>query len=294
MAAVTATAQRLERQISWFEVFGRLEQVDNVGTNVYGVPRGGMICAGFMSKAVNVIDPADADVIIDDVVDSGRTRDEYKARYPGTPFVGLWDKTKDDRREWLIFPWEQNGHERGPTDAVVRILEFIGEDPTREGLVDTPDRVLRALREMTSGKTVNPEKLLEARFTVDHDEMVLLRGVRFTSLCEHHILPFIGSATVGYIPNGKVIGLSKLARVVDCFARRLQLQERMTEQIAQTIQKHVAPLGVGVIIKASHSCLGCRGAKQPDTDMVTSCLLGYLRERPETRAEFMRLGLGIA
>ncbi len=176
--------------------------------------------------------------------------------------------------------------------AVVTLLGAIGEDPWREGLVDTPKRVVKALREMTSGYRDVPSQILSTTFEGDgYDEMVLLRGIEFHSLCEHHMLGFRGHATVGYVPDKRVIGLSKLARLVHCFARRLQIQERMTREIADALTKHLRPLGVGVVVEAHHSCMGCRGVMQSGTKMVTSAMHGVLRDKPEARAEFLALAV---
>lgn len=173
--------------------------------------------------------------------------------------------------------------------AVRDLLAYIGEDVGREGLHDTPDRVARALREMTDGYDVDVGELLTRTFASDgYGGLVLVTGVDFVSLCEHHLLTFTGTATVGYIPgNGRVVGLSKLARLVDVFGRRLQVQERMTEQIADAIETHLEPVGIGVVIRATHSCLACRGARKANAEMVTSSLRGALFDKPEARAEFM-------
>ena len=203
--------------------------------------------------------------------------------------IAVVDKTQpsDQHLPWVVFPWEAEKEEAGPGDAVTRLLQYIGEDPTRDGLVDTPKRVIKALGEMTSGYHQDPRKILGRVFEMDTDEMVVLSGIRFTSLCEHHMLPFTGVATIGYIPNGKVVGISKLARVTETFARRLQIQERMTKQIAEAIQETLNPFGVGVVLKAHHECMGCRGVLQPDAKMVTSAMFGAMRNLSETRQEFM-------
>lgn len=172
--------------------------------------------------------------------------------------------------------------------AVTRILRFIGEDPSRDGLADTPRRVVRAWREMTAGYREDPAAILSRTFEETSDEMVILRGVSFYSTCEHHMLPFYGVVSVGYLP-GKVVGISKLARLVHCFARRLQIQERMTRQIAEAIAQHLDARGVGVIVAAHHLCMGCRGVRQASTEMVTSSMLGTLRNDPVSRSEFLRL-----
>jgi GTP cyclohydrolase I len=158
--------------------------------------------------------------------------------------------------------------------AVGVLLAYIGENPEREGLLDTPKRVAKALREMTSGLFVIPEDVLGTVFAEHSDSPVIVRDIRFSSLCEHHLLPFSGKALVAYQPLGKVIGLSKLPRLVEVFARRPQLQERMTNQIAKSLFQFLAPAATGVIIKAHHSCMGCRGVNQPDAEMITSSFTG--------------------
>lgn len=173
--------------------------------------------------------------------------------------------------------------------AVKALLRLIGEDPDREGLVDTPSRVVKALQEMTDGYGMDAAEILSRTFEDTCDEMVVVRGIEFTSLCEHHLLPFVGTAAVGYVPGDRIVGLSKLARLVDCYAHRLQVQERMTGQIADAINLHLHPQGVGVIVRARHSCMGCRGVRKPDAEMVTSSMLGVLRNKPAARAEFMAM-----
>ena len=172
--------------------------------------------------------------------------------------------------------------------AVTTLLRFIGEDPQRDGLADTPARVVKAWREMTAGYEEDPAEILSRTFDETSDEMIILRGISFYSTCEHHLLPFYGEAQVGYLP-GRVVGISKLARLVNCFARRLQIQERMTRQIAEAIEQHLDAKGVGVVLRAHHLCMGCRGVKQEQTEMVTSSMLGKLRNDASTRAEFLRL-----
>ena len=178
-----------------------------------------------------------------------------------------------------------------PNDAVVDILEWLGEDPEREGLADTPRRVLEALFEMTGGARQDPADVLTTTFDgEDYDGMVILRSVAFTSLCEHHLLPFAGHAAVGYIPHGRVVGISKLARLVDLYARRLQIQERMTTEIATAIVQHLDTQDVAVIVRAAHHCLGCRGVHKPEAVMVTSAMLGtFLDSASAARSEFLSL-----
>lgn len=176
---------------------------------------------------------------------------------------------------------------RSAEDAVKKIIEYIGEDPTREGLLKTPHRVAKAYAELCSGYSQDPKEILSTTFAENYDEMVIVRDIRFWSLCEHHMLPFHGVATVGYLPKGRIVGLSKIGRLVHCFARRLQVQERLTHDIAHSLMEHLQPHGVGVIVKATHLCMEMRGVKSP-AEMVTSCLLGDFRE-PETRAEFLSM-----
>ncbi|MDE1904871.1 MAG: GTP cyclohydrolase I FolE [Rhodospirillales bacterium] len=191
---------------------------------------------------------------------------------------------------WVVFPWEQDTPDQhGPADAVTRLIEHIGEDPTRPGLIDTPRRVLDSLTEMTAGYRMDPAVHLGVVFPDKCDEMVVVTGIDFTSMCEHHMLTFTGTVAVGYIPDGQVVGLSKLARVVDVFSQRLQVQERMTEQIANAIDTHLDPKGVGVVVRARHSCMGCRGVRKPAAEMTTSALLGYFKDDPKARAEFLSL-----
>ena len=173
---------------------------------------------------------------------------------------------------------------------VSRILEYIGEDVNREGLLDTPKRVVKAFDEWFGGYKVDPHELLRTTFeeVENYDEIVILRNIKFFSHCEHHMTPIIGTASVGYLPDRKVVGISKLARVVEAYSRRLQIQEVMTRQIAQTIQDVLEPRGVAVVVNAKHLCIGSRGVGKPDSDMVTSTMLGAFMKF-ETRAEFMSL-----
>jgi GTP cyclohydrolase I len=179
-------------------------------------------------------------------------------------------------------------HARGPVeDAVRQILVEIGEDPDRQGLLGTPQRVHRMYTELTAGYHVDPERLINnAIFDVDYSEMVVVKDIPFYSLCEHHLLPFFGTAAVAYIPRGRVIGLSKIPRIVEMYARRLQVQERLTQQVADFLQVHLAPQGVGVVMEATHLCAVMRGVRKPGTLMTTSAVLGLFRTRDRTRAEF--------
>src|SRR5688500_16055541 len=175
-------------------------------------------------------------------------------------------------------------------DLVTRLLIELGEDPAREGLVRTPLRVQTTLKFLTSGYQADIDEVLNgALFSVDYSEMVIVRDIDFYSLCEHHLLPFFGKCHVAYIPNGRVIGLSKLPRLVDIFARRLQLQERMTNQIAETIRTKIDPVGVAVVCEATHLCMAMRGVEKQNSYTITSAMLGAFRDQGRTRLEFLEL-----
>lgn len=268
-------------------------------TSVYGIPQGGAPVALMVAARTGLTIVEEPHIgttlIVDDLVDSGATLDRYHTagfvvdalyRKPHSPTHLAADATLVD--DWLAFPWERD--DGTPTDAIVRLLQHIGEDPTRDGLQDTPKRVVKALRELTGGMDLDPADILKTTFDVSFDEMIVLTDVAYTSLCEHHMLPFTGTATIGYIPKqgGRVVGLSKLARLLDCYARRLQVQERMTNQIAEAIQQHLDPLGVGVVITGNHSCMCARGIRKHG-QMVTSRLMGQMRDDGTVRSEFLSL-----
>ena len=173
---------------------------------------------------------------------------------------------------------------------VARLLEELGEDTTREGLVDTPSRMADSLRHLTEGYGLDPAEIVgDALFSEEYDDMVLVRDVNFFSLCEHHLLPFFGRVHVAYLPKGKVVGLSKVPRIVDAFAHRLQLQERLTRQIAEALNDVLEPNGVAVVIEARHLCMEMRGVEKQDSDTLTSCMLGAFRDDSRTRSEFLDL-----
>src|SRR5579862_2333684 len=175
-------------------------------------------------------------------------------------------------------------------DLIRRLLAEFGEDPSREGLVDTPKRVEKAYRFLTSGYEADIDRVLNgALFSVDYNEMVIVKDVDFYSLCEHHLLPFFGKCHIAYIPSRKVIGLSKIPRLVDVFARRLQIQERLTNQIADTIRDKISPLGVAVVMEATHLCMSMRGVEKQNSFAVTSAMAGVFRDNARTRMEFLEL-----
>jgi GTP cyclohydrolase I len=178
-------------------------------------------------------------------------------------------------------------------DLVDALLLELGEDPSRQGLRATPERVSRALRELTEGYRIKPEEVVaDAIFEQDYDEMVVVKDIPFYSLCEHHMLPFFGEVHVGYLPKGKVIGLSKIPRLVEVFSHRLQIQEQLTKQVAEALNQALSPQGVGVVIEARHLCMEMRGVETPGGRMMTSCMLGTFRRDPRTRAEFLELVRG--
>ena len=184
----------------------------------------------------------------------------------------------------------RDGRGQALESAVRTLLDEIGEDPARDGLLGTPERVRRLYAELTSGYATDPEALLNgASFEVDYDEMVVVRDIEFYSLCEHHLLPFYGIAHVGYLPRGRVVGLSKIPRIVDMYARRLQVQERMTQQIADVLMEKLEPKGVGCVVEAAHLCTMMRGVQKPGTRMLTSAMLGRFRRDAKTRSEFLAL-----
>ncbi|HEX7886680.1 MAG TPA: GTP cyclohydrolase I FolE [Phenylobacterium sp.] len=182
-------------------------------------------------------------------------------------------------------------NEQDALAAVRTLIEWAGDDPDREGLLDTPRRVVKAYRELFSGYETDPKDYLARTFEEvgGYDELVLLRDIRVVSFCEHHMLPFLGKAHVGYLPNDRVVGISKLARVVHGFARRLQIQEKLTAQVAEAIQDILKPKGVGVVIVSEHSCMTMRGVNTPGSRLTTSHLLGAVRDDPRTRQEFFDL-----
>ncbi len=175
-------------------------------------------------------------------------------------------------------------------EAIKNLLIEIGEDPKRQGLVDTPDRIARMYRELTSGYSQSPEDVInQAVFDEKYDEMVVVKDVEFYSLCEHHMLPFFGKCHVAYVPKGKIIGLSKIPRLIEIYSRRLQVQERMTMNIADILNKYLKPYGVGVVVEAYHLCMAMRGVRKARANMLTSSMLGVFKKDERTRAEFLSL-----
>ena len=271
-----------------------ISQSGYLGMKAYPIPRGGVPVAYLLAEMCVIVDnPQDADFFVDDIIDSGSTMKRYCDDFPGRPFLALIDKTDPDclfKHDFVIFPWE-NTSEGGIEDNVRRLLQYVGEDVNRGGLLETPKRVAKAWGEWTSGYKKNPADLLKVFEDGANgcDEMVIVKNIPFYTHCEHHLAPFFGTASVAYIPDGKIVGLSKLSRIVDMYARRLQVQERLTNQIADALNDNLSPKGVGVIIEARHLCMESRGLCQQGHSTVTSALRGVLKDKPEARAEFMAL-----
>ena len=296
-------------------------QVDRIA--LYGIPRGGVPAAYLIKSALSEItetpvtieddirklsehkDKATGEVvrpygvIVDDLIDSGKTMKSYSERVPGAVQVALFDKRDDTENYWYVFPWEERGNDSGDEgieDNVTRILQYIGEDVDRPGIIETPARVSKALLEKCEGYRFSPKdiadtlKVFEDGAENGDGQMVVVADIPVYSMCEHHMETIFGTATIGYIPNEhepRIVGLSKFARLVNIFARRLQVQERLTNQIADAIDKHLSPMGVGVIINARHMCMESRGVRTPGSYTVTCSLRGNFKNDPTVRAEFM-------
>lgn len=267
---------------------------------VYPVPRGGFVpCYNLLAVLrsfdvrVNIGTLSEADAIIDDIIDSGETMRRCFSRLGKViPFFAVVNKLETPDDYWYVFPWEDNGGESETVeDNVRRIMQFIGEDVEREGLKETPRRVVKAYQEWFSGYKVDPASVLKV-FTDGADgvdEMVLVKDIKFYSHCEHHMAPFFGTVTIGYIPNGKIVGLSKFHRLVEVFARRMQVQERLTQQIAELLNNELTPKGVAVLVKARHLCVESRGARHVNSETVTNSLHGVFKTSADARNEFLNL-----
>jgi len=260
---------------------------------VYGVPRGGIPIA-YLLKAhgFEVTDlPSQADIIVDDLIDSGDTQKHYVGLY-GKPFYALLDKQTEAiyKDKWIVFPWEAS-EEKSAEDIPIRLLQYIGEDITRGGLKETPKRFLKAWKDWTKGYFQKPEDVLKVfeDGAENYDEMIVVSDIPVYSHCEHHLAPFFGTAQVAYIPDKKIVGLSKIVRLVEMFAKRLQVQERLTSQIADALQNSLKPQGVGVLIKCRHLCMESRGIECMGACTTTSALRGVFMDKTEVRNEFLRL-----
>lgn len=270
----------------------------------YPIPTGGIPAAYLLASRIEieiVENPEDADFFFDDIIDSGETMRTWCDAYPGKPFYAIVDKEQYGN-DWVVFPWERRTPPASNNEVigssvetiesnVTRIISYIGDDPKRGGLVETPHRFVKAINHWFSGYRIDPLSLLKTfeDGAEGADEMVIVKDIPFYSKCEHHIADIFGTATIAYIPNGKVVGLSKLNRVLDAFARRLQVQERLTNQVADCLMEGLSPKGVAVVIKARHMCMESRGVCQQGHYTITSALRGVMKDQPETRAEFMLL-----
>ena len=256
--------------------------------SIYAIPRGGVPIGMYLASKLNLelVDKIEqATLVVDDLIDSGNTTKDIK-----NDIAVLYIKSHspeptyyvDKIDGWIELPYENTTKDE--EDIVIRLLEVLGENPNREGLKETPKRVLKFYRQF-----LNPP---EYNFTVfdseGYDEMIVQDNIPFYSLCEHHLAPFFGTATVAYIPNGKIVGLSKLARTVEWYAGNLQNQERITHQIANRLQEELNPLGVAVTLKAKHLCMEMRGVKTHDVYTTTTKLLGFFKDKPDTRDEYLR------
>lgn len=284
----------IKTDLSWDWVMDRLEEIDYAGNKVYGIPKGGMIAAGFLKNATCVPTPEMADIILDDVLESGRTMDIYKKKYPDKQWYVLLNKNVEygpGPKPWFTFPWERQHPMEGDAsieDSIVRILQYLGEDTKREGLVMTPKRVVRSWKELFAGYNQKIEDFMTVFDAEGASEIVLLKDIEFYSTCEHHFQPIIGKAHVAYIPGKKIVGISKLARLVDMYARRLQNQERITNQVVEALAKTVAPLGAACIIEAQHMCTCSRGVGKQSAVMVTSSVAGRFTN-DSAKQELMKL-----
>jgi len=267
-------------------------------SKIYGIPRGGIYAAQAIlsyikGKAILVEEHTEDCIFVDDVIDTGKTRDDFIAEYeyPALPFYALVDKQGEDKNVkgiWVSFPWERMIHDDGPVENIKRILQYIGEDPERDGLKETPQRVIKSYEKLFGGYKRKPSEVIKT-FKDSCNEMVIIKNVEFYSTCEHHMLPFYGKAHIAYIPNGKIIGVSKLIRILEIYSRRLQIQERLCRQVTEALESILKPSGAACILEAQHLCMICRGVEKQNSIMVTSSLTGVFESELSTRNEFMRL-----
>lgn len=278
-----------ERKLDWASVRYAVEDLREkiaqkthlITPKVYGVPRGGSMIAAMLGYAVDT--PEEADIIVDDLIDSGATKAQYAKLYPNKPFMVAYEKDLIEG-SWIVFPWEQDSAQ-DVKENVTRILQYIGEDVKREGLQETPKRFLKLMKEVCTPKEFEMTTFKNEGM----DEMIIQKNIPFYSLCEHHLAPFFGTAVVAYIPDEKIVGLSKLARTVEKFAARPQNQERITQQVAEYLTEQLNPKGVAVILKARHLCVEMRGIKKPGTETITSCMKGVFKTDMNCRQEFLKL-----
>lgn len=266
--------------IQWETIFERANIIKKqypTGTKYWGIPRGGQVVAGIIGNAVDTIQ--ECDVIVDDLIDSGETVAKYSSY--GKPIEVLIDKRVEYQNEWLVFPWES--HDGDIEENVTRILQYFNEDVNREGLQDTPKRYIKFMKEFLSP----PEWNCTTFDSEGYDEMIVQSNIPFHSLCEHHLAPFFGKGHIAYIPGEKIVGLSKLARTLEMFSRRLQNQERITTQVSEFLEEKLKPRGVAVVLTAKHLCMDMRGVKKHDTWTTTSKMTGFFKDDAKARAEFL-------
>lgn len=279
----------IKKYLTWDDFFELLIPVQDKITRddiVFGIPKGGMIVSNFL-ECKKTHDPNEATVIVDDIVDSGRTKKLHTENFPKARFITVVDKQIGSKYDgYIVFPWEQA--EEDAEHTVAKMIEHLGDNPLREGIIDTPKRVVKSWKTIYGGYNQTPEEVLKTSFNVDYDEMIISKDIEFYSTCEHHMLPFFGKAHIAYIPRANVVGLSKLSRLLEVYARRMQIQERLTNQIADGMMKVMNPLGCGVIIEAKHFCMVCRGVQKKNSTMITSAIRGLFKSA-EVKNEFHSL-----
>ena len=279
----------IKKYLTWEEFLILLGPIQNQIRQediVFGIPKGGIIVANFLN-CKKTHDPSKCTIILDDIVDSGRTKKKFTEQFPDKKFLTVVDKQTDKNYQgYIVFPWEEA--EEDAEHTVAKIIEHLGDNPLREGIIDTPKRVVKSWKTLYGGYNQKPEDVLKTTFNVDYDEMIISKDIEFYSTCEHHMLPFFGKAHIAYIPRANVVGLSKLARLLEIYARRMQIQERLTNQVADGMMKVMNPLGCGVVIEAKHFCMVCRGVQKKNSTMITSALRGIFK-MAETKHEFHNL-----
>ena len=277
MEDINTNAQNIQRAITWNEIKTLLKDFDK-SKKYYGVPRGG----AYISAMLNPVDnPEEADIIIDDIIDSGATKKKFE-KY-NKPFIALFDKQKNPNLGWIQFPWENEGAIE-IEENVARVIEYF-DSINREGLKETPKRYIKFLKEF-----LNPPVFNFTTFESEgYDQMIIVQDIPFYSLCEHHLAPFFGVGHIAYIPNNKIVGISKLPRTLELYSRQFQNQERITKQVAQRLMEELNPKGVAVVLEAEHLCMAMRGVKKPNCKTITSELIGAFKNDLNCRNEFMNL-----
>jgi len=277
--------------LNWKDVYEKLIPFDQIENRIYGVPSGGLMACALLKKATVVTDPSLATLILDDVIDSGKTKEFYYNNFRNVPFYALCNKKVDKELGWIVFPWE-HVHPKAFMDIednITRLLQYIEDDPTREGLIDTPKRVIKSYSELFAGYSQNVEAIFTVFESDGYDQIVLLKSVELYSMCEHHMLPFFGKAHIAYIPDKKIVGISKLARLLEIYARRLQIQERIGDQVTAAIMKYLEPKGAACIIEAKHTCMCMRGVNKQNSIMTTSSLTGIFLTDNGAKNELIQL-----